>query len=291
MYDCPWYSFGPYALLVVQHVILQCIRQSGSVIHEASVLSLHDNLFAMFEVILDFPAHTLDWLESTSWNVSSFDIATTLIGCGVDYVGPIRRSFAEHAIFQPVPAAFLPSWFDDLDPALSWATQIGVQRKVQDRLQQRVTEARPLSVAMLNLHDASSWDQWQSLLAAMQPWFPNAESDDDLSSWIRPKWFFTRIHAVTSCPEGKELTANLVLPFDTLRKQFNLAQEGKVGLAEFREWVSSIWHQNRDLREADILLCSEAFILCPLLNTLGQRPMIGRFDMTLLNEWHFSRRI
>ena len=64
----------------------------------------------MFEVVLDFPAHTLDWLESTSWNTSSFDVAVTLIGSDAAYPGYINADFEEHSLNVPVEPPFLPNW-------------------------------------------------------------------------------------------------------------------------------------------------------------------------------------
>merc|ERR1739848_967453 len=139
-YKCPWQSFGPFGLLMAQHILLQCMGRERLPELQPSIQAIRDNLFAMFEVVLDFPAHTLDWLESTNWNTSSFDIAVTLRGSQPDYQDLMSGSFREHVRRVPVPKPFLPSWSEDLDPALGLASQEFARARARGIVQRRFQE-------------------------------------------------------------------------------------------------------------------------------------------------------
>jgi len=307
LYDCPFRDFGPYALLMVQHVMLQCMHRSARHELERPLRLIRDNLFALFEVLLDFPAHTFDFLESSSWNTSSFDLAVTLIGTDPENREPMYASFEDYAAAHPVSAPFLPTWKSDVDPSLAWTWKAVPQARARAELRQMLgAGGSGSSVVVLNLHDAGSWDEWHSLLAGLggllDPLGDGKREDEngqsgDASTWespagllerVVPRWFFTRVHALSTCPEGATIRGSVVMGFDTLRKVFDQAQRGSLTLDGFRQWIRTVWDGSEQLRTADIVLCSEPFVLCPLLDAIRGRPMIGRFNMALLNEYHFG---
>ncbi|CAE7790368.1 unnamed protein product [Symbiodinium sp. CCMP2456] len=255
----------PYGFLLLEYAILTGFQLMGQDDLRDQATSA---IAASIEVLLHAPYYTYDFLESSLWNISLYDMAVNL-----DQPHHYT-SFEDYVARRPLPPPRL--W--------PWHAEGHSTRPTGEGLASAAARLRSgLKIAMLQLHDGTALELWASAEAALKTiaglqstsWTAEAALDLEL--------YFTRVKAIQGTDAGNWLAERVRTDFATLKQMIAELKEGATSVEEVGEtWLPSV---APGLFEADLVLCSEPLWLCPFVRPRHGRTMVGVLHMALLNEF------
>eukprot|EP00439_Symbiodinium_sp_Y106_P012172 s5075_g1.t2 len=267
----------PYGFLLLEYAILTGFQLMGQDELRDQATSA---IAASIEVLLHAPYYTYDFLESSLWNISLYDMAVNL---DQPHHYTSFEDYVVSAAPPPASAALAVARGGPGDAA-DWRGP---------RLCSGAAAERPQELGLMGSFwdrhaPAPRWDWtalelWASaeaalkIIAGLQSTSWTAEEALDL------ELYFTRVKAIQGTDAGNWLAERVrvetrhcwaELDFATLKKMIAELKEGATSVEEVGEaWLPSV---APGLFDADLVLCSEP---------LHGRTMVGVLHMALLNEF------
>ncbi|CAK0841847.1 unnamed protein product [Prorocentrum cordatum] len=138
------------------------------------------------------------------------------------------------------------------------------------------------SVAFLQLHEGTAAELWHSARAALRT---VAGVQDTQRLGVLPRFFFTKAGTLRGTDTDGLIQDHLETSMEQLQDLKRAARAGQATFGQLLEWLPRV---APGLLDADLVVCSEPFWLCPPLAALRAGPMAGVLHMALLNEFPFE---
>lgn len=299
----------PVGFVLVQYVVFLVHKVRSRLPPDEMKLNW-DSFRTSFGMVLGLPSYVFDHLESSSWGVSSFDLAVNMNTKDGSWV----KSYDDYCQSSPVPPPRVRTWQEDapmlalsaLEPprlpslcrpgsgdAGTGHPRYGLGSSGIGDSSSSSSDTVAVRVALLGEHGPTNIDHLSTASAAIEQLCAGSSGEARRSVRIEAAHFFTYLWKLEGTAEGSSLRLGLRLSWEAFWGEPLTESQGRHvstqprwtvwrAIQALRGWAS----REPFLRSAGLLVCCEPLWLCMLLHAArgGQRLLV-RASMCLLHAF------
>lgn len=287
----------PIGFVLVQYVVFM-VHKTRSEIDDVERRRNWESMAQAFGLVLGLPPYALDFLESSRWGLTSFDMIVNLNHDNRRH----WESYAGYCKANPVPPPVLNHWTEDA-PELAKKVPEFAKKTLHAGTKSLCTPGADgsLRIALVGEHGGVNMDHLSTVVKAVRQ--VCLESDVRLATAPHagpdgPKLdaahFFTYLWHLAGTSEGNSLQASLRMSWEGFWGEPLTVSQGRQAKGSRPRWtveeavlaLRAYASSETFLKKTQVIVCCEPLWLCILLHAaIGPRRLLVRASMCLLHAF------